>query len=128
MVRMQTGTVFALFVVVVLMSSANGATYGGGTGTTADPYLISTRDDLFLLAESPDDLDKSFRMTNDIDMEGFTKSYRLIGGSISAKPFSGVFDGGGYVIRNLVINAGYEFNLDKYVGFIRHLILDYTVV
>lgn len=68
-VRAEAGTIFTLFVVVVLMSGASGATYSGGTGTATAPYLISTRDDFFLLAESPDDLDKSFRMTNDIDLE-----------------------------------------------------------
>lgn len=96
------------------------APYSGGDGTSDAPYLISIAQDLLDLAslENSGDWNKHFLMTADInmaDVTGFTP--------IAADPnietwghegvkFTGVFDGGGHVIRNLVI----ECPLQEYVG------------
>ena len=45
------------------------AKYGGGTGEPNDPYQIATADDPMLLGESPEDYDKHFILTNDIDLD-----------------------------------------------------------
>ena len=49
-------------------------TFSGGTGTADDPYLISTAEDMFALAEAvnkdSEDYEGSyFRLTKDIDLE-----------------------------------------------------------
>ena len=100
------------------------AQYSGGSGTAEDPYQIATAADLILLGETPEDYDKHFIMTADIDLapnlpgrKVFDRaviapdtelttsdvfSYHEYGGS----PFIGVFDGGGYTISHMVIRGG----------------------
>ena len=43
--------------------------YAGGSGTAVDPYQISTAEDLMFLGESPEDYDKHFILTADIDLD-----------------------------------------------------------
>ena len=104
---------------------AYAAAYSGGSGTEADPYLVSTPQDLLDLA-NPDnegDWDEHFRMTNDIDMSavtGFTPiapdtspdSYRHEG-----TRFTGVFAGGGYAVQGLVIDLPGQY----YVGLFAYV-------
>jgi hypothetical protein len=69
--------------------------YGGGSGTQADPYLIYTADHLNMIALVPCHLEKHFRLMTDIDLAGFTgTSFNIIRG------FTGVFDGNGHTISN----------------------------
>ena len=78
--------------------------FSGGSGTAADPNLISTAEDLMSLAElcNGDDHDvyasRHYLQTADIDMNGVDTE--VIGKS-SAKAFSGVYDGGNHTIGNL---------------------------
>ena len=45
------------------------ARYSGGTGEPNDPYQIATSEDLMLLGETPEDYDKHFILTDDIDLD-----------------------------------------------------------
>jgi rhodanese-related sulfurtransferase len=43
--------------------------YSGGTGEPNDPYQIATAEDLIALGETPEDYDKHFILTADIDLD-----------------------------------------------------------
>jgi hypothetical protein len=73
------------------------AQYSGGSGTPDDPYQIGTAADLTTLGETPEDRDKHFRLTADIDLAGTTWSGPVI------PEFGGVFDGDGLAVENLTI-------------------------
>ena len=45
------------------------AQYSGGSGTAQEPYQIATAEDLITLGETPDDYDKHFVLTADIDLD-----------------------------------------------------------
>jgi hypothetical protein len=51
-------------------SSGDTSTYGGGTGDPASPFVISTKQHLFLLSERREDLGKHFVQTVDLDIRG----------------------------------------------------------
>lgn len=90
-----------------------------GSGTIDEPYLLSTPQDLMLLASRVNDLygtkpesdgnayvyaDTYFKLANDIDMTGL----RFIPiGRMGNIRFAGHFDGAGHTIRNLDINTGF---------------------
>ena len=77
------------------------APYSGGDGTFTTPYLLSTATDLVTLAATTADWGKWFILTADVDMQA-TPVTTPIGAK--GMPFTGVFDGGGYRIKGLVIN------------------------
>ncbi len=78
--------------------------FAGGTGTEVDPYLVANAEQLNNVRNH---LDAHFRQTADIDLgvvpwntgEGWVPI-----GSAWDDSFTGTYDGGGYVIRNLTIN------------------------
>ena len=59
-----------LIVVLVLLTTTIDvkAQYSGGTGEPNAPYQIATAADLILLGETPDDYDKHFILTADINL------------------------------------------------------------
>ena len=104
--------------------------YSGGTGEPDDPYQIATAEDLMLLGESPDDYDKHFILTADIDLDPNLPGGRVFDSAVIAPitmawemdpkevvrlkskgvPFAGVFDGNGHKISHLTVRD------DRYVG------------
>ena len=90
--------------------SENFTEFAGGTGMAGDPYLISTTAHLNNVRNY---LGAHFKMANDIE---FTDADFAEGGAFynggagwtpigdKAAPFTGVFDGGEYAIKNLYIN------------------------
>jgi hypothetical protein len=108
--------IFLTPLLCLAVAAANAATYSGGTGTEATPYLISTVQDLLDLSDPANaaDWDKHFRMTQDIDMSGVT-GFTPIGSSTTK--FTGVFDGGGFAIQNLSIDLPSQ----EYVGLFGYL-------
>jgi hypothetical protein len=56
-------------IAVCFLSFPAYAKYGGGSGTAEDPYQIATAEDLMLLGDSPEDYDKHFILTADIDLD-----------------------------------------------------------
>jgi hypothetical protein len=75
------------------------ATYSGGSGTADDPYQIATAADLIALGETPEDYDKDFILTADIDLAGHVFDKAVIAS------FTGVFDGNGHRISHLMIEG-----------------------
>jgi Galactose oxidase, central domain/Rhodanese-like domain/Kelch motif/The GLUG motif len=94
--------------------------YVGGSGTPADPYQIATAADLIALGETPDDYDKHFILTADIDLDPNLPGGRVfdraviapdtnnVTGNFQGTAFTGVFEGSGHTISHLTIRgAGY---------------------
>lgn len=122
---MKTGKIQGLFPVlfsVILFfmfiplgdfsSNAQGAEFSGGSGMESDPYLVETVDDLNRVREN---LSACYKLVNDIV---FTEQDFQNGGwmpiGTSQSPFTGTFDGNGYVIENLCIDL--ESSSDISVG------------
>ncbi|MBN1509800.1 MAG: SUMF1/EgtB/PvdO family nonheme iron enzyme [Sedimentisphaerales bacterium] len=84
---------------VCLFALPANARYSGGTGEPNDPYQIATAADLIALGETPEDYDKHFILTADIDLDP-----KLPGGRVFDKAvigtFTGVFDGNGHTISH----------------------------
>ncbi len=101
--------------------------YSGGTGEPNNPYQIATAEDLMLLGNSPDDYDKHFVLTADIDLDPNLPGRKVFDRAVIAPdmndvsmefdgiPFTGVFDGNGRVISYLTI-AG-----ESYLGLFGQL-------
>ena len=66
-------TSWAYVAAVLLLTGVSTATakYSGGTGEPNDPYQIATAADLIALGETPEDYDKHFILTADIDLSTF---------------------------------------------------------
>ena len=78
-------------------------TYGGGSGTAADPYQIGTVADWTELRTTPADWNwgKQFILTADLDFEGATLT--PVGTDASDNRFLGTFDGRRHVLRNAAV-------------------------
>jgi len=96
------------------------AKYSGGTGEPNDPYQIATAEDLMLLGETPEDYDKHFVLTADIDLDPNLPGRKVFDRAVIAPDtndattwfegtaFTGVFEGNRHTISNLTITgAGY---------------------
>jgi len=96
--------------------------YSGGTGEPNDPYQIATAADLIALGETPEDYDKHFILTADIDLDPnlpgrrvFDKAViapaRITPGGVYGIPFKGVFDGNGHTISHLTMEGAFYLGL-----------------
>jgi len=103
-----------LFALVCLPLSGLLCQYQGGSGTTSDPYQISTPAQLDSVRLNPN---AHFVLINDIDMgvapynvlPGFDPIGTYFGMNYSENvPFTGSFDGSGHIISNLMINRQNE--------------------
>lgn len=88
-----------------------------GSGTESDPYQISSKYELFLLAElvndddrSADYYDKYYIQTNDIDLKN--ENFTPIGTreESGGRGFAGVYNGNYNNIYNLYVERDYNFN------------------
>jgi hypothetical protein len=87
--------------------------YSGGTGEPNDPYQIATAADLIALGEEPNDYDKHFILTADIDLDPNLPGRKVFDRAVigptpswnGGTPFNGVFDGNGHTISHLTING-----------------------
>ena len=95
------------------------ASYDGGTGTTADPYLIDTPEQLERLRAISGDTSKAFLLTSNLNMGGCTWSS-------SIDSFTGVFDGGYHVVSNLTVTTDGFFANVWSNGIVRNFGLDIT--
>jgi hypothetical protein len=104
------------------------AKYAGGTGEPNDPYQIATAEDLMLLGDSPEDYDRDFILTADIDLDPNLPGRKIFDKAVIAPeltysdlevfggtPFSGYFDGQDHVISNLQIQG------NRYLGLFGRL-------
>ena len=83
--------------------------FAGGSGTEADPYLISNAKELAFLAERVNNVDnaynsKSYKLTDDIDLSGGAE-WTPIGTLSNPKGFKGTFDGNNKTISGIYINV-----------------------
>lgn len=103
---MKNFQVLSAVVMVCFFAQAASGKYDGGTGTEADPYQIRTAAQMNFIGLNPEDWDKYFMLTDDIDLSAYTGTqYNIIGTSLS-DPFTGIFDGGGHAICNLTYTSG----------------------
>ena len=88
--------------------------YAGGTGTSGDPFLISTPAQLQRLRDTSADWNDTVKLTDDIDMGGCTWGTTI--GNPNIANWEGTFDGGGHIVSGLDISLSTNFG-----GFIAYL-------
>jgi hypothetical protein len=86
--------------------------YSGGDGSEAAPYKISNITDFMQLSLTPADCNKSFILTADINLAGYSFTKAIIAPDIDngsanfeGVPFSGVFDGNDHSILSITIDT-----------------------
>jgi len=105
-----------LLITIFSLSLPAYAKYSGGTGEPNDPYQIATAEDLIKLGETPEDYDKHFILTADIDLDPNLPGRKVFDKAVipphlnseyslpfAGTPFIGVFDGDSYKISHLTI-------------------------
>lgn len=103
----------------VCTGAALTATFAGGSGTSADPYVVCTADQLARMGTTFDgtgQLTASYVLAADLDLAGI--AFVPIG--TDAKPFLGALDGKGHTIDHLTVNdttAGHFVGLFGALGF-----------
>jgi hypothetical protein len=110
---MKNTTFYLLLVTCLIVSKVHAQTYSGGSGTQADPYLISTKSDLKYLSEHNSEWSKYFSQVSDIVFNGTDfqtngafynngSGFRSIGND--AQRFMGSYNGNLHTIDGLYIN------------------------
>ena len=106
-----------LLIVVCFVSLRAYAKYSGGMGQSNDPFQIATAEDLMLLGESPEDYDKHFILTADINLDPNLPGRKVFDKAVIAPDtdpvkhsfqgtsFNGFFDGNGHTILHLTITG-----------------------
>ena len=90
---------------------------GAGSGTEFDPYVITT---VAQLQEMNNELDAWYVLGNDIDASetsGWNSGQGFNPIGEGGNPFTGHFDGQGYIIRNLYINRPLEYQVGLFGSF-----------
>jgi len=95
---------------ICLVSLPAQAKYSGGTGEPKDPYQIATAADLIALGETPEDYDKHFILTADIDLDPNLPGRKVFDKAVIGF-FYGVFDGGGQTISHLTMRGADNLGL-----------------
>jgi len=112
------GTILLTITIFSLSVPAH-AKYSGGTGEPNDPYQIATAADLIALGNEPNDYDKHFILTADIDLDPNLPGRKIFDRAVitpdmndanlewefDGTPFTGVFEGNGHVISHLKIRG-----------------------
>lgn len=115
---MRKNVVCYLVIVICVFTTACLAKYSGGTGDPNDPYLIATPNDLNSIGTDPNDWDKHYKMTADIDLSPYTGTQFNIIGNTTTR-FTGVFDGNDHAIRNFTYNLNPPSG--NYIGLFGHV-------
>lgn len=89
--------------------------YTGGSGTPDDPYQIATAADLIALGEDPNDYDKHFILTANIDLDPNLPGRKVFDRAVIGS-LSGVFDGDGHTISHLTSTGGRHLGLFGQLG------------
>lgn len=94
--------------------------YGGGSGSSGDPYLIKNT---FHLRNIDDNSTNYYQLEHDIDLDIYPfnsgEGWKPIGINSSGQEFHGRFDGNGMKIKNLFINRPTESFIGLF-GAARH--------
>jgi len=123
-----------LFALLLIQGCVNNSdsesTFNGGNGTEANPYQISTIEQLQAIAEEQN-LDKHFIQVGDIDASpsaefesntALQKGFSPIGDA--NLPFTGSYNGNGYVIDNLYLKFTRSYDYNGMFGYIRNAKLE----
>jgi hypothetical protein len=109
--------IITLLITIFSLSFPAYAKYSGGMGEPNNPLQIATAEDLIALGEDPNDYDKHFILTADIDLFGYTFDRAVIAPDVNdaakssgwfefdGREFTGVFDGNGHTISHLTIEG-----------------------
>ena len=132
--KTKTKRAFALLLMLFMLAPLAAraqSTFGGGSGTETDPYIIATTDDMDELASNVNGGNEYsgtyFLMTADLDYSG--KSYTPVGNSYN--PFRGVFDGDGHTISNITLSGVSDqgvFARVSWGGLVENLTLDQSSI
>ena len=98
-----------------------------GSGTQAEPYLLTSEEELFALAMGELPLNRVYELKNDIELTAW--NWTPIGGN-GRSSFSGTFDGNGHRIRGLSIkdyNGSYIGLFGSNDGTIKNLIVEGSI-
>ncbi|WP_279385509.1 GLUG motif-containing protein, partial [Clostridium minihomine] len=101
----------ALSILISSMPLTVNAANISGTGTSSDPYIITSADQLASISTTG--LGKCYKLGNNIDLSSY-KDWTPIGNT--SKPFTGTFDGDGYTISNLTIGTESSPSALSYLG------------
>ena len=114
--------VITLLITIFSLSLPAYAKYSGGTGEPNDPYQIATAEDLIALGDEPNDYDKHFILTADIDLNPNLPDRKVFNRAVIAPDindvndgfqgtaFTGLFNGNSHKILHLTIEG------DSYLG------------
>jgi hypothetical protein len=135
-----TRTVKAPFIAVLVLALVTGSTqgkYGGGNGTTEEPYLIYTAEQMNTIGTEPNDWDKHFKLMADLDLSGYRgDSFNLIGDysvhrERPTRGFAGVFHGNGHTISGFTyivdvnrpgpVKDGSQYPAESHIGLFRYI-------
>ncbi|HNS20824.1 MAG TPA: discoidin domain-containing protein [Sedimentisphaerales bacterium] len=125
----------AIVLALAIVSTAP-AKYSGGTGEPNDPYQIATAADLIAFGETPEDYDKHFLLTADIDLDPNLPGGKVFDKAVIAPDvdpcdvdrwtegpiftgalFTGVLDCRGHTISHLTIAGGSYLGLFGQLGY-----------
>lgn len=107
---------------LVCLLGSNLYAYSGGSGTSSDPFLITTAAELNSIGATPALWASYFKLANNINMSGYTgTSYKIIGSY--SQPFTGGFDGSGFVISNLTYTASVDTDCVGMFGYTDHAVI-----
>ncbi|MFZ2149086.1 MAG: hypothetical protein WAV28_17890, partial [Sedimentisphaerales bacterium] len=138
--KSQILLIITVFITICSLSFPVYAKYNGGTGEPNDPYQIATAEDLLLLGDSPEDYDKHFILTADIDLDPNLPGRKVFDRAVIAPDddptksdfqgvaFIGVFDGNGHTISHLTTEGRDYVGLFGRFGWGRGEVKDLGVV
>jgi hypothetical protein len=89
--------------------------FAGGDGTAENPYQIMNYEQLDSVRYFPD---KAFIQMADIDLASMSGSWHPIGNI--QQPFSGSYDGDGFLINNLTIDVRPDWTIRAYLAYVSH--------
>ncbi len=98
--------VFSLMLAVNLFAQTS-TPPSSGTGTSGDPYLIATLDNLYWVTQNSSSWDKYFKQTADINAatsSGWDGGAGFLPIGNTSTPFTGSYNGQGGIISSLTIN------------------------
>jgi hypothetical protein len=110
-----------LLLIGLFFSPSETLAFSGGSGTSEDPYMISTPDELNSLRNYTGSgySNTYFQLANDIDMDvaPYNTGSGWVNISDDANKFYGHLDGDGHVISNLYINSS-DRQISSFMGYI----------
>ena len=100
----------SMLLVCVLVGGA--MSVGGITANAADePIPISTPQELYAIRAN---LSGNYILVNDIDLSGYANWMPI--GAVRSQPFTGSFNGDGFVIRNMTVHVEWPSDIDHVGG------------